>query len=56
MDEMTLAQELPQLDARSLVDGERVEHEVKAMYRHVARGEVDHLHFEVGRSIAQRLG
>ena len=56
MDEMTLAQELPQLDASSLVDGERVEHEVKAMYRHVARGEVEHLHFEVGRSVAQRLG
>ena len=56
MNEMTLAQDLPQLDASSLVDGERVEQEVKDMYRHVARGEVAELHFEVGRSVAERLG
>ena len=56
MDEMTLAQDLPQLDATSLVDGERVEQEVKDMYRHVARGDVADLHFEVGRSVAERLG
>jgi hypothetical protein len=30
---------LPQLDASSLVDGERLEAPVKDMYRHVARGE-----------------
>lgn len=56
MDEMTLAQDLPQLDATSLVDGARVEQEVKDMYRHVARGDVADLHFEVGRSVAERLG
>ena len=56
MDEMTLAQDLPQLDASTLVDGERVEREVKDMYRHVAHGDVADLHFEVGRSVAERLG
>jgi arsenite methyltransferase len=47
---------LPQLDARSLVDGERLEAEVKAMYRHVAREEEAELHFELGRGLAERLG
>jgi arsenite methyltransferase len=50
------ADALPQLDARSLVDGERLESEVKAMYRHVARGEEAELHFEVGRGLAEHLG
>jgi SAM-dependent methyltransferase len=45
-----------QLDARSLVDVERLEAEVTAMYRHVARGEQAELHFEVGRALAERLG
>jgi arsenite methyltransferase len=56
MDEMTLAQELPQLDASSLVDAERLEAEVKAMYRHVAREDDADLHFEVGRTVAEQLG
>ena len=47
---------LPQLDASSLVDGERLEAEVKAMYRHVARGEEAELHFEVGSGLAEHLG
>jgi arsenite methyltransferase len=55
-DEMSHAETLPQLDATSLVDGERLEAEVKAMYRHVAREEDAELHFEVGRGLAERLG
>ena len=55
-DEMAQAQELPQLDASSLVDGERLESEVKAMYRHVAREESSDLHFELGRELAEHLG
>jgi ubiquinone/menaquinone biosynthesis C-methylase UbiE len=53
---MSQAEVLPQLDASSLVDGERLEAEVKAMYRHVARGEEAELHFEVGRGLAEHLG
>jgi len=53
---MTRAQDLPQLDARSLVDGERLEMEVKEMYRHVAREEEAELHFELGRALAEQLG
>jgi arsenite methyltransferase len=55
-DEMSEAKALPQLDASSLVDGERLEAEVKDMYRHVARGEEAELHFEVGRGLAEHLG
>ena len=55
-DDTTRAEALPQLDARSLVDAERLEAEVKAMYRHVARGEEAALHFEVGRRLAEHLG
>jgi arsenite methyltransferase len=55
-DETSYAEALPQLDASSLVDGERLEAEVKAMYRHVARGEDAQLHFEVGRGLAEHLG
>jgi arsenite methyltransferase len=55
-DEMAQAQALPQLDASSLVDGERLEAEVKDMYRHVAREEEAELHFEVGRGLAEHLG
>jgi arsenite methyltransferase len=56
VDEMSQAETLPQLDASSLVDGERLEAEVKDMYRHVAREEEAELHFEVGRGLAERLG
>jgi arsenite methyltransferase len=45
-----------QLDASSLVDVERLEAEVTAVYRQVARGEEAALHFEVGRPLAERLG
>ena len=55
-DEMAQAEALPQLDASSLVDGERLEDEVKDMYRHVAHEEDSELHFEVGRGLAEHLG
>src|SRR6266513_1763785 len=55
-DEMSQAETLPQLDASSLVDAERLEAEVKDMYRHVAREEEANLHFEVGRGLAEHLG
>ena len=55
-DEMTHAQTLPQLDASSLVDGERLEAEVKDMYRQVARGDDADLHFDLGRGVAESLG
>jgi len=55
-DEMKQAEALPQADARSLVDSERLEGAVKDMYRHVAREEDAELHFEVGREVAERLG
>jgi SAM-dependent methyltransferase len=44
------------LDARSLIDSDHLEAEVKAMYRHVAADEVAQLHFEVGRDLAEHLG
>ena len=50
------ADELPQLDATSLVDGEHLEAQVKDMYRRVAREEDGQLHFEVGRNVAEHLG
>jgi arsenite methyltransferase len=55
-DEMAKADRLPQADASSLVDSERLEAEVKEMYRHVAREEEAQLHFELGRGLALRLG
>jgi arsenite methyltransferase len=55
-DGMRPAEALPQLDARSFIDGERLAAEVKDMYRHVARGEETELHFEVGRNLAEHLG
>ncbi len=55
-DGMRPAEALPQLDARSFIDGERLAAAVKAMYRHVARGEETELHFEVGRNLAEHLG
>jgi arsenite methyltransferase len=50
------AANLSQLDATALVDVEHLEAEIKAMYRHVARGDEAQLHFEVGRAVAERLG
>jgi arsenite methyltransferase len=55
-DGMRPAEALPQLDARSFIDGERLAAEVKDMYRRVARGEKTELHFEVGRDLAEHLG
>ena len=55
-DELALAQTLPQLDASSLVDAERLEAEVKDMYRRVAGGGDPELHFDVGRAVAEPLG
>ncbi|HYH90595.1 MAG TPA: methyltransferase domain-containing protein [Solirubrobacteraceae bacterium] len=55
-DQIPHADALPQLDASSLVDGERLEAEVTAMYRLVARGDAAELHFELGRGVAERLG
>jgi arsenite methyltransferase len=55
-DEMAHAATLPQADATSLVHSERLEAEVKEMYRHVAREEDSALHFEVGRGLALHLG
>ena len=52
---MNPAETLPQLDASSLVDGERLEAAVKDMYRDVARGDAE-LHFEIGRDLAEHLG
>src|SRR5829696_5738693 len=54
--EESAADALPQLDASSLVDGERLEAEVKDMYRRVAQEREADLHFEVGRPLALRLG
>jgi arsenite methyltransferase len=53
---MAAAETLPQLDASSLVDGERLTAAVRDMYRHVARADETELHFEVGRDLAQHLG
>jgi arsenite methyltransferase len=55
-DEMSQAEALPQLDATSLVDPERLGAEVKDVYRHVAREEEADLHFELGRGLAEHLG
>src|SRR5712692_1524079 len=55
-DEMTLAENLPQADASSLVDREVLEAQVKDMYRQVAREQEAQLHFAVGRQLALRLG
>jgi ubiquinone/menaquinone biosynthesis C-methylase UbiE len=55
-DEMSQAEALPQLDATSLVDAQRLEAEVKDMYRQVAREETTDLHFDVGRELAEHLG
>jgi arsenite methyltransferase len=53
---MATAEDLPQADARGLVDADRLEAAVKDMYRAVAREEEAELHFEVGRPLAEHLG
>ena len=55
-DQASAPEPLPQLDATALVDGDRLEAEVKDMYRHVAREDEAALHFEVGRGLAEHLG
>jgi arsenite methyltransferase len=50
------AQALPQADASSLVDVERLETAVKDMYRSVAATPDADRHFEVGRELALHLG
>jgi SAM-dependent methyltransferase len=55
-EENASAEDLPQADARGLVDAEHLEAAVKDMYRAVAREEEAELHFEVGRPLAEHLG
>jgi arsenite methyltransferase len=55
-EENVSAEDLPQADARGLVDAEQLEAAVKDMYRAVAREEEAELHFEVGRPLAEHLG
>jgi SAM-dependent methyltransferase len=56
MDEMAMAEELPQADASSLVDRALIETRVRAMYSDVARERNVQLHFSIGRELALRLG
>jgi ubiquinone/menaquinone biosynthesis C-methylase UbiE len=53
---MKAAEDLPQLDATSLVETDELESRVKAMYRQVAEEADAELHFETGRGLAERLG
>ena len=53
---MRAPESLPQADASSLVDATELESKVKEMYGQVARQEHAALHFEVGRSVAERVG
>jgi SAM-dependent methyltransferase len=53
---MRAPESLPQADASSLVDAAELESKVKEMYGQVARQEHAALHFEVGRSVAERVG
>jgi arsenite methyltransferase len=55
-EEIARAENLPQADARGLVDADRLETAVKDMYRSVAREEDAELHFAIGRPLAERLG
>ena len=55
-EEMARAADLPQADASELVDRDVLEAQVKDMYRQVAREEEAELHFEVGRTLAERVG
>lgn len=54
--EMAQATNLPQADASLLVDRDALEAKVKDMYREVASDNEAELHFEVGRSLALRVG
>ena len=45
-----------ELNATSLIDVERLQAEITAMYRDVARGDDAGLHFDIGRPLAERLG
>jgi arsenite methyltransferase len=56
MDELAMAEELPQADATSLVDRGLIEAKVREMYRDVAREHNVRLHFAIGRELALRLG
>jgi arsenite methyltransferase len=56
MDELAMAEELPQADASSLVDRALIETRVRAMYSDVARERNVQLHFAIGRELALRLG
>jgi len=53
---MDSAHALPQADASSLVDVDRLESAVKEMYRSVAASPVADRHFEVGHELALQLG
>lgn len=53
---MEAAQDLPQLNATTLVETDELESRVKEMYRQVADEADAELHFETGRGLAERLG
>jgi hypothetical protein len=50
------AEDLPRLDATSLVETAELEAQVKEMYRQLADDEDTDLHFETGRALAEHLG
>jgi arsenite methyltransferase len=54
--EQAAAEALPQLDASSLINEPRLEAAITDMYRRVADGEGDGLHFAIGRALAEQLG
>jgi arsenite methyltransferase len=53
---MSQAEALPQLDATSLLDGERLEAAVKDMYRHVALEEDAEARLRARKGLAEHLG
>lgn len=54
--ELAAAAALPQLDASSLVSAQRLDSAITDMYRRVADGDGDGLHFPIGRPLAEQLG
>jgi arsenite methyltransferase len=50
------AEDLPQLDATSLVETAELEAQAKEMYRQLADDEDTDLHFETGGALAEHLG
>jgi arsenite methyltransferase len=54
--ERAAAEALPQLDASSLVSVQRLDAAITDMYRRVADGHGDGLHFAIGRELAEQLG